>query len=290
VSDQNNNLTPLSKEKAFLILAGMVGVLAFIVYGLYPDAKEVPTIPDGGQGNKIQTYDQLLGLGQDINGNGQPAWREIVFGGASTSTDNSTTSNLTIGLARDVMTLGVLSNKDSTINTDTYMSAMIDTAAQNITIKDVGQINISADTSRSALKLYGNDAALVFGAFFGNEQKELKDLQAYMNNNNTKSLDPIKTLQKSVFNLCEQFKKVSAPKNIAALHRNTLEQCYYYSDVLTAFVGVTNDPTSALVAVGQYQQMTNMQIELLDKMREFFNTANVIFGPSDYGRIFNKNI
>lgn len=268
----------------------MVGVLAFIVYGLYPDAKEVPTIPDGGQGNKIQTYDQLLGLGQDINGNGQPAWREIVFGGASTSTDNSTTSNLTIGLARDVMTLGVLSNKDSTINTDTYMSAMIDTAAQNITIKDVGQINISADTSRSALKLYGNDAALVFGAFFGNEQKELKDLQAYMNNNNTKSLDPIKTLQKSVFNLCEQFKKVSAPKNIAALHRNTLEQCYYYSDVLTAFVGVTNDPTSALVAVGQYQQMTNMQIELLDKMREFFNTANVIFGPSDYGRIFNKNI
>ncbi len=290
MSDQNNNLTPLSKEKAFLILAGMVGVLAFIVYGLYPDAKEVPTIPDGGQGNKIQTYDQLLGLGQDINGNGQPAWREIVFGGASTSTDNSTTSNLTIGLARDVMTLGVLSNKDSTINTDTYMSAMIDTAAQNITIKDVGQINISADTSRSALKLYGNDAALVFGAFFGNEQKELKDLQAYMNNNNTKSLDPIKTLQKSVFNLCEQFKKVSAPKNIAALHRNTLEQCYYYSDVLTAFVGVTNDPTSALVAVGQYQQMTNMQIELLDKMREFFNTANVIFGPSDYGRIFNKNI
>ena len=290
MSDQNNNLTPLSKEKAFLILAGMVGVLAFIVYGLYPDAKEVPTIPDGGQGNKIQTYDQLLGLGQDINGNGQPAWREIVFGGASTSTDNSTTSNLTVGLARDVMTLGVLSNKDSTINTDTYMSAMIDTAAQNITIKDVGQINISADTSRSALKLYGNDAALVFGAFFGNEQKELKDLQAYMNNNNTKSLDPIKTLQKSVFNLCEQFKKVSAPKNIAALHRNTLEQCYYYSDVLTAFVGVTNDPTSALVAVGQYQQMTNMQIELLDKMREFFNTANVIFGPSDYGRIFNKNI
>ena len=290
MSDQNNNLTPLSKEKAFLILAGMVGVLAFIVYGLYPDAKEVPTIPDGGQGNKIQTYDQLLGLGQDINGNGQPAWREIVFGGASTSTDNSTTSNLTIGLARDVMTLGVLSNKDSTINTDTYMSAMIDTAAQNITIKDVGQINISADTSRSALKLYGNDAALVFGAFFGNEQKELKDLQAYMNNNNTKSLDPIKTLQKSVFNLCEQFKKVSAPKNIAALHRNTLEQCYYYSDVLTAFVGVTNDPTSALVAVGQYQQMTNMQIELLDKMRVFFNTANVIFGPSDYGRIFNKNI
>jgi hypothetical protein len=290
VSDQNNNLTPLSKEKAFLILAGMVGVLAFIVYGLYPDTKEVPTIPNSGQGNKIQTYDQLLGLGQDINGNGQPAWREIVFGGASTSTDNSTTSNLTVGLARDVMTLGVLSNKDSTINTDTYMSAMIDTAAQNITIKDVGQINISADTSRSALKLYGNDAALVFGAFFGNEQKELKDLQAYMNNNNTKSLDSIKTLQKSVFNLCEQFKKVSAPKNIAALHRNTLEQCYYYSDILAAFVGVTNDPTSALVAVGQYQQMTNMQIELLDKMREFFNASNVIFGPSDYGRIFNKNI
>lgn len=268
----------------------MVGVLAFIVYGLYPDTKEVPTIPNSGQGNKIQTYDQLLGLGQDINGNGQPAWREIVFGGTSTSTDNSTTSNLTVGLARDVMTLGVLSNKDSTINTDTYMSAMIDTAAQNITIKDVGQINVSNDNSRAALKEYGNNAAVVFGMFFGNEQKELKDLQNYINTNNASNLNNIKSLQKQIQSLCASFKTVAAPKNIATLHRTLLEQCFYYNDILTAFTKVDSDPSSSLVAVGQYQGMINNQTELLSKMRDFFDSNNVVFGVSDYGRIFNKNI
>lgn len=288
--EKTPNNDSLSREKAFLILAGLLAVVAFLIYGLFPDQAKTPEIPSSSLGSKIQTYDQLISLGQDLSGNGQPAWREIVFGDKTKSGDNSTTSNLTTILARDTMAIGVLSNKNTDVNADLYMSALVDSASQQITVKDVGQINVSNDNSRAALKEYGNNAAVVFGMFFGNEQKELKDLQNYINTNNASNLNNIKSLQKQIQSLCTSFKTVAAPKNIATLHRTLLEQCFYYNDILTAFTKVDSDPSSSLVAVGQYQGMINNQTELLNKMRDFFDSNNVVFGVSDYGRIFNKNI
>jgi hypothetical protein len=290
VSDQNNNLTPLSKEKAFLILAGMVGVLAFIVYGLYPDTKEVPTIPNSGQGNKIQTYDQLLGLGQDINGNGQPAWREIVFGGASTSTDNSTTSNLTIGLARDITVLSSMLTKDQNMDPEIYVSALADNAKSQLVMKDVGQIQISPDNSRSNLKEYGSNAGGTMVLMFANQQKELDDAQTYLTNNDIKTLKSIEDLQKKIKNVCDAMMTYRAPSTAASLHRELLEKCYYYDDILVALAETDTDPTKAMMAVNLYYDMVAGNKELISKFKDFFDSKNIIFGPNDYGRVFNKNI
>lgn len=268
----------------------MVGVLAFIVYGLYPDTKEVPTIPDSGQGNKIQTYDQLLGLGQDINGNGQPAWREIVFGGASTSTDNSTTSNLTIGLARDITVLSSMLTKDQNMDPEIYVSALADNAKKTLTIRDVGQINISSDTSRTTLKAYGNTAGLVFGALFGYEQKEVQDVSKYIASGDSKDLSYIKKLQSELAPMCDKFKNYPVPKNAATLHRSLIEKCYYYNDILLAFLGTGEDPTKSMMALNLYEEMLSQELSLFKDFADFFTDNNIIFGPSDYGYIFNKKI
>lgn len=281
----------MSREKAFLVLAIIVCVLAFAVYGLYPDRKDIPTIPGVDRENAfIENYGQILDLDKDADGNGQPAWRELVFGANASSTDNSSTDNLTVGMARDIVVLNALASQNPNVDPDVYVAAMTEGAAQQISIKDVGQIQISNDISRANLKEYGNNAAIIFAGFFGNEQKEIKDVTKYMSSSNVKDLADIIKFQTSVKRGCDEMKKYPAPQSIATLHRELLERCYYYNDVLSALANIDTDPTKALVAVTVYKDMTVAETDLLTKFQAFFDTNNVVFGVNDYGRLFNKNI
>lgn len=281
----------MSRETAFLVLALVICFLAFAVYGLFPDRSEDIKIPNGDrlQADYLQSYSPILELNK-TDASGQPAWRKLVFGDNATGTDNSTTSNLTVGMARDIVTLNALASQNKDIDPDMYVSAITDGAAQQISIRDVGQIQISEDISRANLKTYGNNAALVFGVMFGNEQKEIRDVTKYMSSKDAKDLAATIDFQKKVQLLCDSFKKYPAPKSIATLHRSLLERCYYYNDVLTAFGGVAKDPTKALVAVSLYKDMMDSEIDLVSKFSIFFDNSNVVFGASDYGRVFNKKI
>jgi hypothetical protein len=281
----------MSREKAFLILAILVCLVSFAVYGLYPNRKDIPKIPGGDTQNAfIENYGQILDLDKDIDGNGQPAWRELVFGANASSTDNSSTDNLTVGMARDIVVLNALASQNPNVDPDVYVAAMTDGAAQQISIKDVGQIQISPDNSRANLKEYGNNAAVIFGAFFGNEQKEIKDVTKYMNSNSVADLKAIRSYQSEVNLVCDNMKTYPAPKSIATLHRTLLERCYFYNDVLSAMWNIDTDPTKALVAVTVYKDMVTAETELLTSFSDFFDSNNVVFGANDYGRIFNKKI
>lgn len=289
--DKNIDTNSLSREKAFLILAIAVCLVAFAVYGLYPDRKDIPKIPGvDAQNAFIENYGQILDLNKDLDGNGQPAWRELVFGANASSTDNSSTDNLTVGMARDIVVLNALASQNPNVDPDVYVAAITEGAAQQITIKDVGQIQISTDNSRANLKEYGNNAALVFGIMFGNEQGEIKDVTKYMSTDNVKDLADIKKFQSGVKTVCDDTKKYAAPQSVAVLHRELLEKCYYYNDVLSALGNIDTDPTKALVAVTVYKDMTVAETDLLAKFQVFFDTNNVVFGVNHYGRIFNKNI
>lgn len=289
--DKNGPDIAMSREKAFLILAIIVCLIAFAVYGLYPDRKDIPTIPSENKQNAfIENYGQILNLNKDADGNGQPAWRELVFGANATNTDNSSTDNLTKGMARDIVVLNALASQNQNIDPDVYVAAMTEGAAQQITIKDVGQIQISADISRANLKQYGNNAAVIFGAFFGNEQKEIKDVTKYMSSNNTDDLKAIRKYQTDINNICNSMKSYPAPQSIAVLHRSLLERCYFYNDVLSAMWNIDADPAKALVAVTVYKDMTTAELEILTKFTDFFDSNNVVFGVNDYGRVFNKKI
>lgn len=281
----------MSRETAFTILAIVVCLLAFAVYGLFPDKTlniEIPNT-DRVSANYLESYSPIMQLSQQDE-NGQPAWRKLVFGDNASSTDNSTTTNLTEGIARDMVTLNALAGQNPNINPDVYMNAITENAAQQISIKDVGQIQISPDISRSNLKTYGNNAGVIFGVMFGNEQKEVKDLQTYLSTNDVSVLKNTKKLQIAVQGMCDEMKTYSTPKTMAQLHRNLLEQCYYYNDILLAFTKVDTDPTKALVALNLYEEMLKGQLALVDKFSVFFDQNNIVFGANDFGRVFNKKI
>ncbi len=149
-------------------------------------------------------------------------------------------------------------------------------------------IKTKTDTSKEAIKAYGNDIASIFArnaiksrneAVIAKDALETEDLEKL------KEIDPI---IKSYKNIINSLLDLPAPSAVATLHLDLINSVNHAIFVAESLRKVEQDPISALQGVNLYQVAEKNLRNSVLSIKSYYSYLGIYFEPSEPGYIFRS--
>lgn len=144
------------------------------------------------------------------------------------------------------------------------------------------------DSSKEAVKQYGNDIGLIFKKYSISARNEAIIAKEALDKENPKILDELDPIIASYKNTLNALLKVTTPQTMLQIHLDLVNGVNGLIFTSELFKKSSIDPVSGLQAAGNYMRMAENFNSAFNAIRSYFTYLGITYTTQEAGIIFNS--
>jgi len=246
----------------------------------------------------------------DVDEDGTVSWKEYITQSLSLSPEEATSSieidvretaalndpnNLTSSFTKNLFIASTALKQngivDPAVEQDT-LNQLVKKEAEKITIPvyTEGSIKLSSDSSKAALKTYGNAVGSILGGILTKEAiaAELLSVNSFVQSENEGDLLPVVKDSAKVQTAIDKLLALKVPKSAVQTHLSVLNKLGSYGTTLDNITRAYDDPIRATFAIYSYVDVTLSALQSFSLLDSFFDANGVVFTAQETGYLFAR--